>query len=236
MSRLVAPIYLVAVGLMAVLLFMLWAAPGPLAAWRHWQPPPPQPPRLDDVQAAMLRPNPLATGAYPVVLDRPLFTVTRRPAAAAAAAAPAAAPAPSAIEQLALQGVVAGPTLTGVMLQEGGQTRFVRVGERVDDWVLARVQDREAVFERGGRQHRIAFNPAPGEAATSGRAAAVPMPAAAATPVVPPAAVPAAAPNPPSGISDQTRAKPAAPPTNKGPATLGGPTTLGGRSAQRTSP
>ena len=84
MSRLAAPIYLGTVALMVILLLVLWVAPGSLAAWRHWQAPPPQAPKLDDVHAAMLRANPLAAGAYPAILERPLFNASRQPAAAAA--------------------------------------------------------------------------------------------------------------------------------------------------------
>ena len=173
MSRLAAPIYLGAVALMVLLLLIAWVAPGPLADWRHWHAPPPQTPKLDDVQASMLHANPLAVGAYPVILERPLFNVSRQPAASAPAAG-ASAPPPSAIEQATLQGIVAGPTLTGVMLQEGGQPRFLHIGERLGDWVLASVQDRAAVFERGGQQHRIALDPAPGEAPAASSPAAAP--------------------------------------------------------------
>ena len=70
MSRLAAPIYLGAVALMVLLLLIAWVAPGPLADWRHWHAPPPQTPKLDDVQASMLHANPLAVGAYPVILER----------------------------------------------------------------------------------------------------------------------------------------------------------------------
>ena len=78
-----------------------------------------------------------------------------RRAQAAAGAAAARAPAPTAIEQVRLQGIVAGSALRGVMLEEQGKTRFVRVGERVGDWTLERVNARDAVFQRGGQQRRI---------------------------------------------------------------------------------
>ena len=54
-ARLATALYVGAIALMAALLAALWWAPGPLAAWRHWQAPAPQAPKLDDVQAALLR-------------------------------------------------------------------------------------------------------------------------------------------------------------------------------------
>lgn len=176
MNRLVTALYAGAVALMAALLTALWLAPGPLAAWRHWQAPAPQAPRLDDVQAALLHANPAAAATYPVVLARPLFEPARSPSAKAPTAT-APAPAPSAIEQVKLQGVVAGPTLSGVMLEEDGQSRFVRVGEAVGDWTLHSVQGRQARFVRRGQQRVLdwaapAGEPAAPAPAKAGQAAA----------------------------------------------------------------
>ena len=125
-SRRAIAIYAAALALMLVLLAALWWAPGPLAAWRQWQAPPPQAPNLDDVRAAVLRANPAAAALSPVVTERPLFNDTRRAALPATSAASAPKRAPSPIEQARLQGVIAGPTLSGVMLEEGGKARFVR--------------------------------------------------------------------------------------------------------------
>ncbi len=67
MTRAIPRWLLALVALAALLLALLWLAPGPSAAWRHWQAPPAQAPRLDDVQAALLRPNPGAATADPEI-------------------------------------------------------------------------------------------------------------------------------------------------------------------------
>ena len=162
-------LYTAALALMLALLAALWWAPGPLAAWRQWQAPPPQPPNLDDVRAALLRANPAAGALSPIVTERPLFNDNRRPVLSTASAASAPKAAPSPIEQARLQGVIAGPTLSGVMLEEGGKARFVRVGESVGDWKLARLHDRQAVFVRGGQERTLEWQ-APAAAAASGAA------------------------------------------------------------------
>ncbi len=140
---------------LALALAVLWLAPGAPARWRHWPAPAPQAPTLDDVHAAVLVANPAATAAYPEVLKRPLMSPTRRPQAAAAPAPAASAPPPSAIEQLKLLGIVDGPALSGVMIEQDGKTSFVRRGERVGGWTLDSLQDRTASFVRQGERHRL---------------------------------------------------------------------------------
>ena len=55
---------------LAAVLAVLWLAPGAPAQWRTWQAPQPQPPSLDDIDAAQLTPNPAAGAAYPGVLQK----------------------------------------------------------------------------------------------------------------------------------------------------------------------
>ena len=215
-SRRALAIYAAALALMLVLLAALWWAPGPLAAWRQWQAPPPQAPNLDDVRAAVLRANPAAAALSPVVTERPLFNDTRRAALPATSAASAPKRAPSPIEQARLQGVIAGPTLSGVMLEEDGKARFVRVGESVGDWKLARLRDRQAVFVRGGQERTLEWQApaaaaAPGAAAPSGAPGAAPTTGAA--PTATNAAAGAAKPMAPAPPPARVPPPPAAPAT-----------------------
>lgn len=213
MNRAATVVSLAVAALLAAALAALWLAPGPQARWRQWQAPPPQAPQLDDVQTASLRPNPAAVATYPAVLERPLFNPARRPQPSASA--PAAAPAPAAIEQVRLQGLVAGPALTGVMLEEQGKARFVRIGEAVAGWTLERVQARAAVFVRAGQQRQIALDVASDAAAPpAGAPRPAPAPATAASPSAnaapvhtapPPVARPANTPAP-SGAGAAARA------------------------------
>ncbi|HMN56643.1 MAG TPA: hypothetical protein PKE15_05305 [Ottowia sp.] len=220
-ARLATALYVGAIVLMAALLAALWWAPGPLAAWRHWQAPAPQAPQLDDVQAALLHANPAAAATYPVVLARPLFEATRRPSGAPSTAkGPAAAP--SAIEQARLQGIVAGPTLSGVMLEEGGQSRFVRVGEAVGDWTLQSVQGRQARFVRRGQQRVLdwavpAGEPAPAPSAKAPPSVAATAPAAAQRAPMPAPAAAQRAPMPAPAAPGATTARPANPPPAAAP-------------------
>ena len=197
--------WLVAINVaLALLLAALWLAPGAPAAWRSWQPPAPQAPALDDVRAATLVANAAATASYPAVVERPLMDPTRRPPTAASApSAAASAPPPTAIDQVRLRGIVAGPALNGVLIEQDGKTSFVRRGERIGDWTLESLRGREADFVRNGEHRRIelpvAFGASdPGAASPGARPAARTAPRrpeAAAQPA--PAPGPAAAPSPP---------------------------------------
>lgn len=144
------------VAALALALAVLWLGPGPVAAWRHWQAPGPQPPNLDDLLTMQLRANPAAGAAYPAVLERPLLNPRRQPQAPASAASSSEVAEQAPIDNVKLRGIVAGPTLQGVLLQDDGpQPRFVRRGEQVGDWVLDDVQGRHAVFVRSGEQRKI---------------------------------------------------------------------------------
>ena len=170
--------WLIAINLvLAAALAGLWLAPGRPAQWRNWQAPAPQAPTLGDVHAAVLVPNPAAGAAYPQVLARPLMNATRRPMVAAAPQGAASAP-PAAIEQVRLLGIVAGPALSGIMIEQGGQASFVRRGERVGDWTLDSLQGRSASFVRNGERRQIELPFAHGAAAdgkSAKRAGASPL-------------------------------------------------------------
>lgn len=204
-----ASFWLIALNLVLVaVLAALWLAPGTPARWRGWQAPAPQAPTLDDVRAAVLLDNPAASAAYPGVLARPLMSPSRRPQAAAAPDQPAAEP-PTAIDQLKLLGIVAGPALNGAMIGHDGQARFVRRGERVGDWTLDALAGREARFVRGDERRSIELPVAHGAAAAAQKGAPAAQAAA------PADASPAATPAPSAGAA---QARTASPPAQSRPA------------------
>ena len=161
--------------LLVIVLAALWLAPGPVARWRQWQPPAPQPPNLDDMRAARLTPNPALRRDYPAIVERPLFAADRKPRASASDPK-AAAPPPDSLDQVKLYGLIDGPAAQGALLDQGGQPQFVRIGEKVGDWTLQAIEGRNAIFARGGERRAV---PLPdslsnGESAT---APAISMPA-----------------------------------------------------------
>ncbi|MDR2990618.1 MAG: hypothetical protein LBU72_01555 [Burkholderiaceae bacterium] len=162
--------------LLAIVLAALWLAPGPFAHWRNWQTPAPQAPNLDDARAAQLAPNPALRHGYPAITERPLFAADRKPRAAASDAQAAAAPSDS-LDQVKLYGLVDGPAAQGVLLEQNGQPQFVRRGEKIGDWTLQAIEDRNAIFVKGEASRTI---PLPNSLADAASLAAASAPASAA--------------------------------------------------------
>ena len=185
--------------LLALLLAVLWLAPGPAAGWRAWKAPAPQPPNLDDAKAALISDDPAAAAEYPEIAERPLFLPARRPASDASDAASATPPLP--VEQVQFTGIIDGPTLTGVMLQDKDETRFVRQGENIGDCTLKSIAGRTITFSCKGERKQIDLPYA--NLADDSKAKQPPgknQPPAAGRPAAPapaPAPTPAAAPQPP---------------------------------------
>jgi len=148
------PVLIAVDALLTVVLAALWFAPGPPAHWRNWQLPAPQAPNLDDVRAAQLVPNPALRSDYPVIIERPLFTADRKPRATASDAQAATLPSDP-LDQIKLYGLVDGPVSQGVLLEQNGQSQFVRRGEKIGDWTLQTIEGRDAVFVKDNERRTV---------------------------------------------------------------------------------
>lgn len=170
MSRMLALVYVVLLCLVAAALFALWSGFGSLERLHQWQAPAARAPSLEDASDTALQTR-AETPDFPEVLQRPLFNPVRRPQPQKVAASkPEPPPPPSIIEESTLQGVMSGPTLSGVMLQHEDETRFVRVGDVIDGWKLLPLEPSRAVFENGDKRESIPFASVPGESAGTGAA------------------------------------------------------------------
>ena len=137
--------------------------------WLELQEPVP----IDAPPAATTAPAPAATDApiapptsssFAAILERPLFSPTRRPPAAAPAAAPApeaAAPAPPAQPiDFSLAGIVIsdGSRVALVQMQGDGHVVQVAEGGEVDGWKAVRIEPERAVFRRGDDEQELALD------------------------------------------------------------------------------
>lgn len=175
MKQLPALLTLVCLLLLAALGW-LWLGPGAPNRGGAWQPPAAQAPQLDDLRANRLTPGPRIDARPVALVQRPLFAAGRRPPPppAPAASAPATPP-PIVLDSVRAVGIIAGPALTGVMVELEGEPRFLRRGDRIGDWELLGIRDRDITFASGD-QRRVLQLPAdhasPPEAAGAGPAAA----------------------------------------------------------------
>ena len=149
-------------------------------------------------------------------LERPLFSVTRRPPPPPPPPSPSTLPAP--VDTLAdakLLGVAENGQTGAVILHIGGKSRRVRLNEMVDGgWVLRTVQARSATFDNAGQTRTLQLVRA---AVSTYTGAVIPVSAPPAPP--PPPAVPVALSQAAAAANAAAQSVPPAPPVSPAPQT-----------------
>ena len=162
---------------LALVLAWMWFAPDGSLRNAHWTAPPPRTANY----SAMLPPLPgiasADTSQFIAMLDRPLFSSSRRPPPPPPPPPPAQAQAP--VDNLStarLSGLFFGDGVGGIIINIAGKHRRVRLNEGVDGWLLKSIQERSVTFARGGESRTLplprgalttytGLAPAPGQAA-----------------------------------------------------------------------
>ena len=149
-------------------------------------------------------------------LERPLFSVTRRPPPPPPPPSPSTPPAP--VDTLAdakLLGVAENGQTGAVILHIGGKSRRVRLNEMVDGgWVLRTVQARSATFDNAGQTRTLQLVRA---AVSTYTGAVIPVSAPPVPP--PPPAVPVALSQAAAAANAAAQSVPPAPPVSPAPQT-----------------
>lgn len=149
-------------------------------------------------------------------LERPLFSVTRRPPPPPPPPSPPTPPAP--VDTLAdarLLGVAENGQTGAVILHIGGKSRRVRLNEMVDGgWVLRTVQARSATFDNAGQTRTLQLVRA---AVSTYTGAVIPVSAPPVPP--PPPAVPVALSQAAAAANAAAQSVPPAPPVSPAPQT-----------------
>lgn len=133
---------------LAAVLALLWFTPSPLAAWRRWRAPAPQPPALGEFESAVLALR-TPTGVQQKTLQRPLFLQSRRAIVQdATESAPDDQPLQG-VENASLRGLVDAQGVRGALVEMDGVTHFVRVGGELPGtgWRLTALEGRSAHFD-----------------------------------------------------------------------------------------
>ena len=185
---------------LALGLTALWFDPDGSLRNAHWQAP--EPVKSDYLQMLPRLPERTSvdTSRFLVLLERPLFSMTRRPPPPPPPPAPPAPPPP--VDHLAtakLYGAFAGENTGGVIQQIFGKNRRLRLNETVDGWVLKSTQGRNATFTRNGETRVLQLSRS-AVSTYSGLAAPVPPPAPPVPHALEQAAALAAAPPPPNAV------------------------------------
>ncbi|WP_312843857.1 hypothetical protein [Diaphorobacter nitroreducens] len=154
MKRYALYILLALNGGLALLLAWLWIGADGSLRDVHWKPPLPH---TTDF-AAMLPVVPgvasADTSQFIAMLDRPLFSATRKPPPPPAPPQTAEEASVDNLSTARLSGLFTGDGTGGIIVQIAGKYRRARLNEAVDGWTLKSIQDRNVTFTKGG-QSRI---------------------------------------------------------------------------------
>jgi hypothetical protein len=231
-------VLLVAVNvLLACLLAWLWIEPQGGLRNVHWQPPAPIKPDLGgSLAAASLGRDDADVARFMAILDRPVFSPTRRPPPPPKTVAVAAVQADP-LAGVHLYGLFSGSDGGGVIARVDGKTQRVKISETIGDWSLKEIRASEVVFSRGAETRVVPLLQAkqaagaaalPPAIAAPGAPASVPPPARPsrspdrASPAAPAGAPVGAPPAQPATPAAAPGANPAASPRQSNPFVIGG--------------
>ena len=143
----------------ALVLVLLWQWFTPAGALRnvHWQRPTAQKTDFATMLPALPGIAPADTSQFLAMLDRPLFSLTRRPPPPATPpSAPEQAPEDN-LSSAKLSGVYQGVGAGGIILKIAGKDRRVQLNEAVDGWTVQDISERNVTFSRGGQIRVLAL-------------------------------------------------------------------------------
>ncbi len=179
MKRYALPVLLLLNGVLALGLAWLWFTPQGTLRNMYWQPPAAQQTDLSNLLPALPSLMQSDTSQFIVLLERPLFSPTRRPPPPPPP--PAAAAPVDNFSTARLSGVFEGPGGTGIIIQIDGKDRRLQLNQALDGWTLRSVQGRQVTFGNGD-QTRVLQLPRAALTAYTGQPLAFVPPAASAAP------------------------------------------------------
>ncbi len=161
---------------LALVLAVLWFHADGSVRNSTWVPP--EPLRVDyQAMLPVLPPVGSAdTSRFVAMLDRPVFSVTRRPPPPPPPPESVQAPPPDNLSTARLSGVFQGSGAGGVIISIAGKQRRAQINDLVDGWTLKSVQGQSVTFIRGGEQRVLTLQRSMLQsAAGEGAAGAVPQ-------------------------------------------------------------
>ena len=169
MKRYVVPALVILNFALLAALGALWFDAGGQLRNATWQRPAAIKPDFAAMLAPLAFPGGDNTGQFVATLDRPLFSPNRRPPAVAATAS---AP-PDPLANIQLVGVYSGPEGGGIIARIDGKMRRAAVKDKIGEWTISRIADRDVTFVRGGETRVVSL--VRGKASGSSAAPAAPV-------------------------------------------------------------
>ena len=156
--------------LLAAMLLALWVGRDGHLRNVRWSEPAAVKPDFSSMVPALAPPGSDSASQFVATLDRPLFSPSRKPPPVTAGQA---APPPDPLANIQLFGVYAGSGGGGIIARVDGKMRRARINEKIGDWTIKEVVDRNVTFVRGdeSRVIRLARGQQPGSSAPAAPAA-----------------------------------------------------------------
>jgi hypothetical protein len=139
---------------MLLLCWLAWLWVDPRGGLRaiHWQPPTAIKPELGSLSGIATGREDTDVARFMMILDRPIFSPTRRAFISAKSTTP---PPPNPLDSIHLYGLFQGSEGGGVIARVEGKTRRIKLTEAIGDWVLKEIRSREVVFSMGAESRVV---------------------------------------------------------------------------------
>lgn len=174
MKRYVIQFLVAANAVLALALLWMWVDARGALRNSHWTPPAAIKPDFSGAASALARSGNDGVNQFFATLDRPLFSPSRRPPPPVVVAVP---PPPDPLANVQLYGVYAGPGGGGIIARVEGKMRRAGIQEKIGEWTIQRIADRDVTFVRGGETRVIRLVRQKGPAAPTSTSQAAPAPA-----------------------------------------------------------
>lgn len=140
--------------LLVLALTAMWVDPQGQVRHTHWVRPDPIQSDYMEMLPGLPSRAPVRTDVFLTVLERPIFSSTRRPPPPPPPPVPI--PPPDLLANAQVVGVFSdGGDSGGAIVRIDGKGRRIRLGESISGWRLASVKERSAVFSSGGQTREL---------------------------------------------------------------------------------
>ena len=139
---------------LVLVLAAMWVDTGGRLRNASWQRPAAVKPDFEAMLSPLARQSNDNVGQFVATLDRPLFSPNRRPPPVAAVAG--AAP-PDPLANIQLFGVYSGSGGGGIIARVDGKMRRAALNDKIGEWTISRIADRDVTFVRGGETRVVSL-------------------------------------------------------------------------------
>ncbi len=147
---------LIVLSLMLVgVLAWLWVDPDGQLRDVRWTPPTAIKPEFLTVPRALAKRQSADVTLALEILERPLFSPSRRPPPPVVVAPVAAEPAPDPLGNVLIQGIYSGTEMGGIIANVGGVSKRISINEKIGDWTLKAIDERDVKFVRNDESRVI---------------------------------------------------------------------------------